>query len=357
MMRATSVIGAALLGLAATTPESAAHSSLLNPFPRNAVDKNLPQWSNGRFGDGLHCAHPANEKKDGICWGCNCTNGTSPCNVGQTCVWFSQGCSIGCKTCDGLESNPNTVDRCNSGMKPTNNDPKYRTYNRNVTAMSPQDIYQHNPWRAPGSAPVYDACGMAGGGPHWIPTQLSYRNTSNAVQGDLGSKVLPHAPTGIVWKRGDSVEATWSLRANHGGGYQYRLCPLESNLTEACFQSTPIPFAGQTWLMWNDGSRLAINGTFLSQGTLPPNSTWAMNPLPFSDAHTAVQFQPPCNETVDRTQNDTGHCSGRFPYDVSIVDLLKVPEDIAPGPYVLGFRYDCEATAQVWSSCADIVIA
>ena len=25
--------------------------------------------------------------------------------------------------------------------------------------------------------------------------------------------------------------------------------------------------------------------------------------------------------------------------------------------YVLGFRYDCEATAQVWSSCADIEVA
>ena len=27
------------------------------------------------------------------------------------------------------------------------------------------DIYKHNPWRAPGSAPVLDACGLAGGTP------------------------------------------------------------------------------------------------------------------------------------------------------------------------------------------------
>jgi hypothetical protein len=26
------------------------------------------------------------------------------------------------------------------------------------------------------------------------------------------------------------------------------------------------------------------------------------------------------------------------------------------GKYVLGWRYDCEATAQVWSNCADITL-
>ena len=44
-------------------------------------------------------------------------------------------------------------------------------------------------------------------------------------------------------------------------------------------------------------------------------------------------------------------------YAVSIVDALVIPTDLTPGEYVLGFRYDCEATAQVWSSCADIEIA
>jgi hypothetical protein len=31
----------------------------------------------------------------------------------------------------------------------------------------------------------------------------------------------------------------WSLRANHGGGYQFRLCLLGAELTEACFQQAP----------------------------------------------------------------------------------------------------------------------
>ena len=50
----------------------------------------------------------------------------------------------------------------------TINDVKYRSVNRNATAGSPQDIYKHNPWRAPGTAPVGDACGLAGGTP-WLP--------------------------------------------------------------------------------------------------------------------------------------------------------------------------------------------
>jgi len=37
-----------------------------------------------------------------------------------------------------------------------------------------------------------------------------------------------------------------------------------------------------------------------------------------------------------------------------IVDEVKISAALKPGKYVLGFRYDCEATAQVWSNCADL---
>jgi len=38
------------------------------------------------------------------------------------------------------------------------------------------------------------------------------------------------------------------------------------------------------------------------------------------------------------------------------VDRLAVPTTLAPGLYVLGFRWDAEQTSQVWSSCADVEI-
>jgi hypothetical protein len=43
----------------------------------------------------------------------------------------------------------------------------------------------------------------------WRHTALSFYDTENAKQGDLGSKVLPRNPTGVVWKAGETVEAKW----------------------------------------------------------------------------------------------------------------------------------------------------
>ena len=53
-------------------------------------------------------------------------------------------------------------------------------------------------------------------------------------------------------------------------------------------------------------------------------------------------FPPPCD----------AECMGQRP---SVLDVVKVPK-LKPGKYVVGFRYDCDATAQVWSNCADITI-
>ena len=62
---------------------------------------------------------------------------------------------------------------------------------------------------------------MAGGGPHQQAGEAEY-DTSIAKQGDTGA-VLPYRPTGTV--AGSIVETGLSIRANHGGGWQYRLCP------------------------------------------------------------------------------------------------------------------------------------
>jgi hypothetical protein len=310
---------------------------------------------------------------NGSCWGCNCVNGSQPCAAAQTCVYFSQGCSIGCPRCDGNESNPNYKDRCGAGKRPTNNEPQFRSVNRNVPAMSDADVYQHNPWRAPGNAPVYDPCGMAGGSPSWVYTGLSYVNTRYARQGDLGSRTLPPRPTGVTWRAGKEAEAKWTNRANHGGGYAYRLCPRGAELTEACFQRHPLPFARPAAaLEWGDGSRQQIPLQVLREGTSPPGSEWALNPLPFKPCYPdagaeasinqGCAFAPPCDELKYNAsdplgfQNFTGRCSGRFPVLVSIVDVLAVPSDLPAGEYVLGFRYDSEMTAQVWQSCADVTI-
>ena len=137
--------------------------------------------------------------------------------------------------------------------------------------------------------------------------------------------------------------------------------------------ATPVPFANRTFLEWGNGSRVPcdthsvlplsfsrkaekclwsrIESRYLSYGTRPAGSTWAMMPLPYSDNGTAAQFEPPCEETVSRHDNDTGICSGRFPWDVSIIDALTVPSNIAPGEYVLGFRWGDWSHSTVTHHC------
>ena len=59
--------------------------------------------------------------------------------------------------------------------------------------------------------------------------------------------------------------------------YQYRLCPLKSNLTEACMQQTSMPFAGNSNMVLSNGTIIKLKSTFVSEGTLPVGSTWQMN--------------------------------------------------------------------------------
>ena len=42
--------------------------------------------------------------------------------------------------------------------------------------------------------------------------------------------------------------------------------------------------------------------------------------------------------------------------NMEIVDLVHVPATIEPGNYILGWRWDCEQSNQIWSSCSDLTI-
>lgn len=64
-----------------------------------------------------------------------------------------------------------------------------------------------------------DACGMAGGTvpAHRGPGDAVFAATVFATMGDLGSQVLPPAPSGVQWAAGSAVEVAWGIRYNHGG--------------------------------------------------------------------------------------------------------------------------------------------
>jgi len=385
------------------------HASMMIPTTRNAMDRNLPQFKGGKA--------PFTP--------CTCANGfggpyapEKGCDMGvrteggggQPCLWWSQGCSIGCEVCttnmtaDGkhpttpvLGNLPHTD---KSGFRKSYCDnpktgpvlPKYNTkgdllWTMNIHAVpgAVNDSYRYNPWRAPGSAPVVDACGQAGGKYKETPVggDSVYTDTIYAKMGDMGSQ-LPPTLNNPNWTIGSSVRVAWGMRYNHGGGYQYRLCPADKPLTESCFQENALQFDRKAQaIMWNNGTMYPINGVFVDDSdcpVVPSGSTWARNPIPRvntdnrglanvtncnNTGRNGGRFLPNCQQFPSICPEDTGTyswstdgsgqglCSGDWTIGM-ISDKVIIPTTLNPGKYVLSWRYDCEETAQVWQNCADV---
>ena len=156
------------------------------------------------------------------------------------------------------------------------------------------------------------------------------------------------------------------MRSQHGGGYSYRLCPAGSHLDEQCFQATPLPFAdGTSTLRWGGvgGRTHRFNATDVSVGTVPAGSTWRRSPLPrgpwdwetYGPSPLPVCDEPAACRASVHHPTPPGHssqegaapceCSGSGVgdlYTLEVVDTLRLPAGLAPGEWVLGWRWDCE---------------
>lgn len=354
--------------------------------------------------------------------------------------WYSQSCNIGCAECNisaAVRGSMTAGDLCPSDRSggdklPTINDPKHRTWmgagcfepgtNNKApctSANADTDWTKHHPWRAPGRAPMYDPCGVAGASPSNNSQQAGgWGYTTGHPQGFKGSHLPPLANANkTVWMVGGEAEVAWTSAANHGGGYQYSLCPLVEGkaLTEECFRKFPLHFVDNKqklrYIYLNNTANhteVDIEAVRVSQGTTPEGSTWTKHPVPggvdepswgsYGRNGRKPQFEPPpgCDE----------HCWGYQPCNIgfthpsyegwndpkrgptksvpypgrpapskypacadgkdgegcchtsaymAVVDRIQVP-DLPAGDYVLRWRWDCEQTPQIWANCADIVI-
>ena len=186
-------------------------------------------------------------------------------------------------------------------------------------------------------------------------------------------------------------QATWRAGARRGGvdgdgeprrRYAYRLAPAGGPLTEETFGRTPLDFEGRSALRWDGDASTqlefdaAARGWEVREGTVPSGSAWRKNPIPSGLwAREGPQFAPVCDESDEckamMSQGNwasgfgsagTCKCSGfsnggpLLP-NLEVVDRVRIPAGLAPGRWVLQWRWDCEESDQVWMSCADVEIA
>lgn len=238
------------------------------------------------------------------------------------------------------------------------------------------------PWRAPGQAPINSPCGVDGGNAHGCPAgNPSGGNCAGGGYGN-GPDSRTYNFSGVVtttWKAGSTVETAWSITANHGGGFSYRLCKMpaggKKDLTEECFQKNILTAVGDHTVVFENKTRSTFPAVRTTKDTFPAGSQWTRNPIPACKGPgggsllgsgskcNGYQFPPPLG--ADKVPNVLGgfgnndgdggaHPGGVFYWHV--VDKLQVPASLEPGSYVLSLRWDCEQTPQVWLSCSDIKI-
>jgi len=266
------------------------------------------------------------------------------------------------------------------------------------------------PWRAPGQSPVLGSgCGVAGGNSVPVPNGGM---SLNYPLGMDGADLPAMEPT--EWHIGQAVEVAFTMLANHGGGYSYRLCKKTENITEDCFQKTVLKFHGNnSCLHWAeilpnrnfDGflhiPRIALPRVLAPLDQVyPKGSHWARNPVPackYCDQSICGGLLPNMTELVTapdahpkpayggdawwKQEKCAQECSGfnlmqcppgmaQFPeplpsisgyigrfvegFSYSIVDEVEVPEDLEEGDYLLSWRWDCEQSPQIWQQCSDV---
>lgn len=295
--------------------------------------------------------------------------GTSPYGAS---VWFNQGCTIGCPECKGVEDASGS---CGSQQGEATLPSSFFTYDVDKKSCG------INPWCAPGSSPMMNPCGLAGGDVQ----QGKAGNGGDAPPGyNLGAKgtEMRDGAVGIhrTWVAGDVAEVSWAIIANHGGGYQYRLCPKDGDQSEECFQQTPLEFVGDTQQIQycdlpkeGDHGENAMNRTAtpdgfngsikilpsdwaaklggcdnkardtipamrINTGTVPSGSTWTRNPIPACKNIAGGAFNMGCHVSSIEGKYSTPKATD---FEFAPVGVDKSRDPLLLGGFGLGACFGC----------------
>jgi hypothetical protein len=152
------------------------------------------------------------------------------------CLYFSQGCQPGCKSCTDKPSG-DTCSEPGGTMKPTLTDIKLRTF---MNVSGDDWTAKFGPWRSPGYSPIGSPCGLAGGG-DTVHNGNGAHAPAGVVQGSDGRE-LPEGPK-TKWAAGSEQDVAFSIRANHGGTMLTCITTTPSLLIVLWQEATPTAFA------------------------------------------------------------------------------------------------------------------
>merc|ERR1711988_1519466 len=101
-------------------------------------------------------------------------------------------------------------------------------------------------------------------------------------RGDHGSDIPEYVPE-TMWTAGQTAIVSFATAVNHGGGYQYGLCPKDGTKpTEACFQAHPLQFSQNYSLVYFEDRQdiQKIPAIDVTEGVVPVGAAWRRNPIP-----------------------------------------------------------------------------
>merc|ERR1712241_312717 len=211
-------------------------------------------------------------------------------------------------------------------------------------------VKYRTPWAAPGQAPsLGGGCGVFGGNPWGCPAGKDDRPAGSVCgqekpigRGKRGTSSfgtdarLFDFPQMITteWQVGSIQDVVWTSSGAHRGGYTYRLCKMPEGgrtaIEEECFTKNVLEFATNFTMIkamggkYGKGEWEKFEQTDLSEGTYPEGSVWR-----------PVGKYVKSELTLRK-------------------DSVVVPSTLAPGDYVLGWRWDGSGGKQVWVSCASM---
>merc|ERR1711936_902865 len=210
-------------------------------------------------------------------------------------------------------------------------------------------VKYRNPWAAPGQAPsLGGGCGVFGGNPWGCPAGKDDRPAGSRCGQDepIGRGMRGTSSFGTdarlfdfpqmittEWQIGSIQDVVWTSTGSHRGGYTYRLCKVPEGgrtaITEECFTKNVLEFATSFTMIKGmnkngKGKWEKFEQTDLSEGTYPEGSVWR-----------PVGRKLKSSTTLRK-------------------DSVVVPSTLAPGDYVLGWRWDGAGGNQVWVSCASM---